>query len=106
MRRSAPSHVGLAVCMRLGASHLPAPSAAEFFEAFTAYDKQGDKKGAFICLKFLVVANIISNSDIDPFAPNETRVYLGSSPEIDAINEFEPLAEVREDAPTAIALLD
>jgi len=33
-----------------------------------------------------------------------TNIAMGT--EIDAINEFEPLAEVREDAPTAIALLD
>ena len=33
-----------------------------------------------------------------------TNIAMGT--EIDAINEFEPLAEGREDAPTAIALLD
>ena len=33
-----------------------------------------------------------------------TNIAMGT--EIDAINEFEPLAESREDAPTAVALLD
>ncbi len=33
-----------------------------------------------------------------------TNIAMGT--EIDAINEFEPLAECREDAPTAVALLD
>jgi tartronate-semialdehyde synthase len=33
-----------------------------------------------------------------------TNIAMGT--EIDAINEFEALAETREDAPTAISMLD
>lgn len=33
-----------------------------------------------------------------------TNIAMGT--EIDAVNEFEPLADSRQDAPTAISLLD
>eukprot|EP00761_Pharyngomonas_kirbyi_P012924 gb/GECH01012951.1/.p1 GENE.gb/GECH01012951.1/~~gb/GECH01012951.1/.p1 ORF type:complete len:480 (+),score=142.08 gb/GECH01012951.1/:1-1440(+) len=49
-------------------------AATDFFEAFKSYDEAGVER-RIDCLKYLVLANMLSNSDINPFDANEAKPY-------------------------------
>ncbi|KAJ3179013.1 COP9 signalosome complex subunit 2 [Gaertneriomyces sp. JEL0708] len=55
----------------------------DFFEAFKNYDEAGDPQ-RLQCLKYLVLANMLSESTINPFDSQETKPYK-SDPQIEAI---------------------
>ncbi|KAJ5075572.1 cop9 signalosome complex subunit 2 [Anaeramoeba ignava] len=73
----------------------------DFFEAFKAYDEAGSPR-RLNCLKYLVLANMLMSSDINPFNAQETKPYE-NHPEIvamtslihahmhDDINKFEKI---------------
>ena len=52
----------------------------DFFEAFKNYDEAGNAR-RIQCLKYLVLANMLALSDIDPFDSPEAKPYM-SNPEI------------------------
>lgn len=47
----------------------------DFFEAFKNYDDAGARSLACQCLKYLVLANMLSESDINPFHEQRARSY-------------------------------
>lgn len=53
----------------------------DFFEAFKNYDEAGERR-RIQCLKYLVLANMLMNSDINPFDSQEAKPYK-NDPEID-----------------------
>jgi COP9 signalosome complex subunit 2 len=55
----------------------------DFFEAFKSYDECGSPR-RIQCLKYLVLANMLEQSTIDPFESQETKPYR-DHPEIRAI---------------------
>ncbi|WAR00786.1 CSN2-like protein [Mya arenaria] len=68
----------------------------DFFEAFKNYDESGSPRRT-TCLKYLVLANMLMKSGINPFDSQETKPYK-NDPEILAmtnlnndINEFEKI---------------
>lgn len=73
----------------------------DFFEAFKNYDESGSRR-RLACLKYLVLANMLMKSGINPFDSQEAKPYK-SNPEIlamtnlvsayqnDDINEFEKI---------------
>ncbi|KAG2387063.1 hypothetical protein C9374_002098 [Naegleria lovaniensis] len=50
----------------------------DFFEAFKSYDEAGNPR-RIDCLKYLVLASILSQSSINPFDANEAKPYKGHS---------------------------
>ena len=52
----------------------------DFFEAFKNYDEAGVQRRVQ-CLKYLVLANMLMNSDINPFDSQEAKPYK-NDPEI------------------------
>lgn len=50
----------------------------EFYEGFAAYQEAGNSR-ARDCLKYVVLANILAQSDINPFAAREAKVYQVST---------------------------
>lgn len=48
---------------------------SDFFEAFKNYDEAGNAR-RIQCLKYLVLANMLSLSDIDPFDSPEAKPYM------------------------------
>lgn len=46
----------------------------DFFEAFKCYNEAGDRR-KLECLKYLVIANMLMVSDINPFDSNEAKAY-------------------------------
>eukprot|EP00953_Heterococcus_sp_UTEX-ZZ885_P027392 14695-Heterococcus_DN1.PRE.1 len=46
----------------------------EFYEGFRNYQEAGNKR-AKDCLKYVVLANMLALSDINPFAAREAKVY-------------------------------
>jgi len=47
---------------------------SDFFEAFKYYDEAGDPRRV-LCLKYLVLAKMLTGSAINPFDSPETAVY-------------------------------
>lgn len=47
----------------------------DFFEAFKNFDDAGLRSNSSQCLKYLVLANMLSNSDINPFHEQRARSY-------------------------------
>lgn len=47
----------------------------DFFEAFKNFDDAGMRANSSQCLKYLVLANMLSNSDINPFHEQRARSY-------------------------------
>lgn len=47
----------------------------DFFEAFKNYDESGSPRRT-TCLKYLVLANMLMKSGINPFDSQEVRIYL------------------------------
>eukprot|EP00303_Exanthemachrysis_gayraliae_P000203 CAMPEP_0206011440 /NCGR_PEP_ID=MMETSP1464-20131121/13222_1 /ASSEMBLY_ACC=CAM_ASM_001124 /TAXON_ID=119497 /ORGANISM="Exanthemachrysis gayraliae, Strain RCC1523" /LENGTH=433 /DNA_ID=CAMNT_0053385103 /DNA_START=9 /DNA_END=1310 /DNA_ORIENTATION=+ len=58
----------------------------DFFEAFKNYDEAGEQR-RIQCLKYLVLANMLMNSDINPFDSQEAKPYK-SDPEIVAMTDL------------------
>merc|ERR1719161_3141720 len=56
----------------------------EFFEAFKNYQETGNATRAKIMLKYVVLANMLALSDINPFDSREAKVYQ-DDPEIGAM---------------------
>ncbi|EDQ90741.1 uncharacterized protein MONBRDRAFT_16111 [Monosiga brevicollis MX1] len=50
----------------------------DFFEAFKSYDESGSPK-KITCLKYLVLANMLMKSDVDPFDAQESKPYRNNS---------------------------
>lgn len=50
----------------------------DFFEAFKNYDESGSTRRT-TCLKYLVLANMLMKSDINPFESQETKPYKNDS---------------------------
>jgi len=48
---------------------------AEFFSAFIHFDEIGNAEKAKQCLKYFVIANMLSGSDANPFDAREAKVY-------------------------------
>uniref|UniRef100_A0A7S0RGH7 COP9 signalosome complex subunit 2 n=1 Tax=Chlamydomonas leiostraca TaxID=1034604 RepID=A0A7S0RGH7_9CHLO len=79
-------------------------AATDFFEAFKSYDEAGVGRRV-ACLKYVVLANMLMESKVDPFDAQEARPYK-QDPEITAmtalvdayqrsdINEFEKILKV------------
>lgn len=63
----------------------------DFFEAFKNYDEAGSPQ-RIQCLKYLVLANMLMESDINPFESQETKPYK-SDPQVvamtDLVNAFQ-----------------
>ncbi|EGD83373.1 COP9 signalosome complex subunit 2 [Salpingoeca rosetta] len=58
----------------------------DFFEAFKSYDESGsDKK--ISCLKYLVLANMLMKSNVDPFDAQESKPYK-NDPQIVAMTDL------------------
>lgn len=49
----------------------------DFFEAFKSYDEAGNSR-RIQCLKYLVLANMLDLSDIDPFDSPEAKPYMNN----------------------------
>mmetsp|Transcript_9578 Transcript_9578/g.21017 ORF Transcript_9578/g.21017 Transcript_9578/m.21017 type:complete len:450 (-) Transcript_9578:44-1393(-) len=56
----------------------------EFFEAFKNYQETGNSSRAKVMLKYVVLANMLALSDINPFDSREAKVYQ-DDPEISAM---------------------
>jgi len=56
----------------------------EFFEAFKNYQETGNSGRAKVMLKYVVLANMLALSDINPFDSREAKVYQ-DDPEISAM---------------------
>lgn len=61
-------------------------AATDFFEAFRAYDEAGQSRRV-ACLKYLVLANMLMQSNVDPFDSQEARPYK-SDPEVTAMTDL------------------
>ena len=49
-------------------------AATDFFEAFKSYDEAGLPRRV-VCLKYLVLANMLMQSDVDPFGSQEAKSF-------------------------------
>lgn len=58
----------------------------DFYEAFKNYDEAGNVR-RIQCLKYLVLANMLSGSDINPFDSPEAKPYM-TNPEIVAMTSL------------------
>jgi len=59
----------------------------DFFEAFKNYDDAGTRKQSCQCLKYLVLANMLSGSKINPFDEQRAKSYQNNA-EIKAMIEL------------------
>lgn len=78
-------------------------AATDFFEAFKSYDEAGQAR-RIQCLKYLVLANMLMESEVNPFDSQEAKPYK-NDPEIQSmtnlvvayqkneINEFEKILQ-------------
>jgi COP9 signalosome complex subunit 2 len=62
------------------------PAYQDFFEAFKSYDESGSPK-KISCLKYLVLANMLMRSGVDPFDAQESKPYK-NDPEIVAMTNL------------------
>ncbi|KAI8926945.1 PCI domain-containing protein [Entophlyctis helioformis] len=63
----------------------------DFFEAFKSYDEAGSQQ-RIQCLKYLVLANMLMESQINPFDSQETKPYAGDKqivPMTNLVNAFQ-----------------
>lgn len=58
----------------------------DFFEAFKNYDESGSLR-RIVCLKYLVLANMLMKSNINPFDSQETKPFR-NEPEIVAMTKL------------------
>uniref|UniRef100_A0A7S3V278 PCI domain-containing protein n=1 Tax=Aplanochytrium stocchinoi TaxID=215587 RepID=A0A7S3V278_9STRA len=66
--------------------HLWEKARTDFFEAFKNYDEAGDPR-RINCLKYLVLANMLTRSKINPFEGQEAKPYE-NHPEIKVMTEL------------------
>jgi len=59
----------------------------DFIEAFKGYDSAGARSHAIKCLRYLILSNMLSNSDINPFDDSRAKSYQ-STPEIGSMLEI------------------
>ena len=78
----------------------------EFFEGFRNYQEAGNSR-AKDCLKYVVLANMLASSDINPFDSREAKVYkdeleitamvqLRTAYEMKDVKQFEKLLATRQ----------
>jgi len=72
--------------MHLRESHWNEANTA-FIEAFRNFDEAGGRSEGITCLKYLVLANMLSGSNINPFDEPRAKAYSGS-PEIASVNNL------------------
>jgi COP9 signalosome complex subunit 2 len=72
--------------MHLRESHWNEANTA-FIEAFRNYDEAGARTECVACLKYLVLANMLSGSNINPFDEPRAKAY-STAPEIAAMNNL------------------
>jgi len=61
-------------------------AATDFFEAFKGYDEAGEKRKVQ-CLKYLVLAYMLMETDVDPFQAQETKAHR-NDPEVQAMTSL------------------
>jgi COP9 signalosome complex subunit 2 len=61
-------------------------AATDFFEAFKSYDEAGSARRVQ-CLKYLVLANMLMESGVDPFDAQEVKPYR-NAPEVMAMRDL------------------
>jgi len=76
---------------------------AEFFSAFTYYQEAGNGTKAKQCLKYVIVANMLSNGEQNPFDAREAKVYQ-KDPEIQVIGQLRQAYEKCDVQGFAVAL--
>ncbi|KAI3694444.1 hypothetical protein L1987_77409 [Smallanthus sonchifolius] len=64
-----------------------AEAATDFFEAFKNYDEAGNQR-RIQCLKYLVFANMLMQSEVNPFDGQEAKPYYKNDPEILAMTNL------------------
>jgi len=69
-------------------------ASSDFFESFRNYDESGSPQRIQV-LKYLVLANMLMASDINPFDSQETKPYK-NDPEIKAMTNLVSAYERRE----------
>mmetsp|Transcript_31158 Transcript_31158/g.41219 ORF Transcript_31158/g.41219 Transcript_31158/m.41219 type:complete len:459 (+) Transcript_31158:44-1420(+) len=62
------------------------PACTAFFQAFKSYDEAGEPR-RLRCLQYLVLASMLQEADVDPFASQEARPYK-NHPEIQAMTNL------------------
>jgi len=72
--------------MHLRESHWNDANTA-FIEAFRNYDEAGARTECVACLKYLVLANMLSGSNINPFDEPRAKAY-SAAPEISSMNSL------------------
>jgi len=72
--------------MHLRESHWNEANTA-FIEAFRNYDEAGARAECVSCLKYLVLANMLSGSNINPFDEPRAKAY-SAAPEISSMNSL------------------
>lgn len=61
-------------------------AATDFFEAFKSYDEAGQAR-RIQCLKYLVLANMLMESEVNPFDAQEAKPYK-NDPEVNAMTSL------------------
>lgn len=65
----------------------------DFFEAFQNYDESGSPR-RIVCLKYVVLANMLMKSGINPFDSQETKAFQ-NEPEIVIMTQLVAAYQVR-----------
>lgn len=63
-----------------------AEAATDFFEAFKSYDEAGNARRVQ-CLKYVVLAYMLNQNEVDPFDAQEAKPYRGE-PQLQAITSL------------------
>eukprot|EP00227_Mantoniella_beaufortii_P013271 CAMPEP_0197592424 /NCGR_PEP_ID=MMETSP1326-20131121/15083_1 /TAXON_ID=1155430 /ORGANISM="Genus nov. species nov., Strain RCC2288" /LENGTH=438 /DNA_ID=CAMNT_0043158121 /DNA_START=13 /DNA_END=1329 /DNA_ORIENTATION=- len=61
-------------------------AATDFFESFKSYDEAGQSR-RIQCLKYLLLANMLMESEVNPFDAQETKAYI-NDPEVKAMTSL------------------
>ena len=61
----------------------------EFFDAFKAYEEAGKSPEAKVCIKYLVVANLLdAGGHVNPFAAREIAAYVQNASDVEALQNL------------------
>jgi len=60
----------------------------ELFDSFMSYNESGKSGDAVRALKRMVIANVLSGSEVNPFDSHEARAFIGESLEIKAVQHL------------------
>ena len=61
----------------------------EFFDSFKAYEEAGKSLEAKVCIKYLVVANLLdAGGHVNPFAAREIAAYVQNSSDVEALQNL------------------